>query len=145
MSKLNRREGLERLAALAMLGASLGTAGYVNRKEIAKILPKRYPHWEPSVVILHELDSNRISYGQGSVINSTKIRLWCEENNYKMTSILLSDDIGILGEQVIKMRETAFKNGVPSFCMLNRSGYLSSWNVPASIDDAISMLDRNKR
>jgi len=130
---------------MAMIGASLGTIGYVNRKQIAKLLPTRYPHWKPCVVILHELDSNRTSYGQGSVINSTKIRLWCEENGYQMTSILLSDDINILGEQAIKMRETAHNNGVPSFCMLNRAGYLSSWDVPESIDDAISKLDRGKR
>lgn len=145
MNTLNRRESLQKLASAAMIGASLGAIGYVNRKEIARLLPKRYPHWKPWVVVLHELDSNRTSYGQGSVINSTKIRLWCEENGYGMTSILLSDDIRALREQIVKMRETALSSGVPSFCMLNRAGYLSSWNIPESIEDAVSMLDRNKR
>ncbi len=141
MHKHNRREALQSLASIFMLGGAAGTVAYVNREELADWLPApRRPDWAPWVMVATTVHPEGISREQAIAINSTKIKMHCDLNSVGYTKVQMSDDLDKKRSQLREMREMLSEDGPYNMVTVDHKGRVRVCEVPQDVDLMIKMV-----
>lgn len=141
MNKVSRRQSLQSLASLFMLGAAAGTAAYIKRDELADWLPApRRPEWASSIMIMTTVHPEGITRGQATAMNSTKIKLLCDDLNIKYLKVQSSDDLTSKVGQYREMREMLEDKGPYSIVTVSDRGVVKIHSVPADIESMTNLV-----
>lgn len=142
MNKVTRRQSLQSLASLFMLGGTVGTVGYINRKELSELLPApRRPEWTASVMILTAVHPEGITKDQATAMNSTLVRTACESNGINYQRVYFSDNLEAKASQYREMREMLDKSGPYQVLTVSDRGVVKIHKTPASIGSMINLVN----
>ena len=143
MNKVTRRQSLQSLASLFMLGGSIGTVGYIKRKELAEWLPApRRPEWAATVMILTAVHPEGITRDQATAMNSTLVRTACESNGLNYQRVYFSDNLEAKAVQYQEMRELLDKSGPYQVITVSDRGVVKIHEIPANFDAMIGLVDK---
>jgi len=143
MSKQNRREAMQSLASIFMLGGAAGTVAYIKRDELSEWLPaKRRQDWEPAMMILTEIHPQGITRSQANAINSTKVKQLCDELGLDFIKVYSSDDLTAKSEQFVEMKEMLELEGQYGLMTVSKDHAVRVHKVPADVDLMLNVIRR---
>lgn len=143
MSKVTRRQSLQSLASLFMLGGTVGTVGYINRKELAEWLPApRRPEWTASVMILTAVHPEGVTRDQAIAMNSTEVKAACDLASLKYQRVNFSDDLEAKDRQYKEMREMLDEEGPYQVITVSDKGVVKIHKAPNSLNEMLNLVNK---
>ena len=143
MSKQNRREAIQSLASLFMLGGAAGTVAYIKRDELSEWLPaKRRPDWKPALMILTTIHPESITVGQAVAMNSTKVKQACDELGLDFIKVCISDDLSAKDKQFSEMKEMLELEGPHTMMTVSNGHVVRVHQVPVDVESMLNIIRR---
>ncbi len=140
--KANRRNALQMIASVGLLGGAAGIGLYRHREALSDLLPEFNYVDAPAAVLFVTDDTVALSRSQGGSLNSFSVRDWCMANNVEYRKYRKDSDMFQVREWVRDMHEFGVKFGAPCMVTVDRDGRGRAYRIPEGSAKTIELLKK---